>query len=792
MGMPLVTGNRILCRFVSLTLLFLLALSSSSANAEDSPAAEDDPSGQFITPPVFQGETKKEGKPVHYADGLINLSGFLYTKGTRTPIDGGLLRIKESGFIAISDIDGYFEFPSLSPGRYTVVISAKGHEKQTATEQIVEGEIIVREYFLTMDDDFEESLPKLEKDGVLGASEALIEILEAQSIAGSQGEAVKAVQTLPGIAAGLSPEGVVIRGSSAEDSRILLDGHGIPRLYHLGGFKSIYNSDLLESLSLDTGGFDATHGNATGGIVSMKTARPRGDRWGGYVDASFVDTTAMVEGPITPRLTAALSFRRSTLDLILPLVLPKHANYQMMVTPVYYDYQGKLSWQPNERNTYSLTVLGGFDRYQLLSSLTKKSYDEQEYVLDKKMKTRFHMAIFSHRFKTEDFELESSPAFRYIGEELLIEEENVVQAERFWLALHERMKLLLSKNNRLSAGIEIEPQILLVDAVTFRPEKESDVAFTYANRERINVEGMKTDLMLSAYITDEITLGKFTVTPSVRFDYNHSLEKAAIDPRLNFRYRPTDALTFKAAAGLFHRTPDIDERFEPIGTKGLQFEEAIHLIAGVEWRIHGAISLDVQGYYKWLDELVTFTQTASGNREYGNNAQGYATGGEILLKHESAYGFYGWMSYAISRSMRNDGKHTPMRPFDYDQTHNLTLLASYKFLGNWQIGARFQFTSGKPYTEIEGGMYDSDKGVFFPVYDKRRVNKNRTGAYHRLDVRLDKSWVFNKWVLYSYIDIQNVYFHKNPVGTIWNYDFSEKGELLGLPIIPSFGLKGVF
>jgi hypothetical protein len=72
------------------------------------------------------------------------------------------------------------------------------------------------------------------------------------------------------------------------------------------------------------------------------------------------------------------------------------------------------------------------------------------------------------------------------------------------------------------------------------------------------------------------------------------------------------------------------------------------------------------------------------------------------------------------------------------------------------------------------------------------VNSGRIDAFHQLDVRIDKRWVFEKWMLNAYLDIQNVYNRANADGVRYNYDFSESEAEQALPIIPVLGLRGEF
>jgi hypothetical protein len=64
--------------------------------------------------------------------------------------------------------------------------------------------------------------------------------------------------------------------------------------------------------------------------------------------------------------------------------------------------------------------------------------------------------------------------------------------------------------------------------------------------------------------------------------------------------------------------------------------------------------------------------------------------------------------------------------------------------------------------------------------------------FHQLDIRVDKQWRMNGWILRTYLDVQNAYNRANPEGLAYNYNFSQSRIQSGLPIIPSLGIRGEF
>jgi len=96
----------------------------------------------------------------------------------------------------------------------------------------------------------------------------------------------------------------------------------------------------------------------------------------------------------------------------------------------------------------------------------------------------------------------------------------------------------------------------------------------------------------------------------------------------------------------------------------------------------------------------------------------------------------------------------------------VTLTAGKKFKDNWELGLRFRYLGGAPYTPYS--LSASSLKVNWDirgmgVLDYERLNTERAGALHQLDMRLDKRFFFSKWSLDVYLDIQNVYNHKTAV-----------------------------
>jgi hypothetical protein len=270
-----------------------------------------------------------------------------------------------------------------------------------------------------------------------------------------------------------------------------------------------------------------------------------------------------------------------------------------------------------------------------------------------------------------------------------------------------------------------------------------------------------------------------------------------LSPRLGARYELTSELALKGGAGHYTEGARNGDFARPFGSPTIVPEAAWQTTAGFEARPWPGVFLSIEGFYKWLDHVISRTDATTPDENgrvvpvvLDNAGIGRIYGLEVLLRRELSERFFGWIAYSLSRSVRRDRPGEAYRLFDFDQTHALTVIASYKLPRGWQMGARFRLISGNPETPIVGSTYLASSDVYLPIYGV--ANSSRLPLFHQLDVRIDKVWTFDAWTFDLYLDVVNTYNHRAVEGTTFSYDYSQRSAFLGLPILPSLGVKGSF
>ena len=162
-----------------------------------------------------------------------------------------------------------------------------------------------------------------------------------------------------------------------------------------------------------------------------------------------------------------------------------------------------------------------------------------------------------------------------------------------------------------------------------------------------------------------------------------------------------------------------------------------------------------------------------------------------LFVHQRVPGkSFGWISYTLSKSERNRRGDDELHLFALDQPHILNVIYSRHVAAGFYGGFRFRLTSGNPYTPVTGATLDADANRYAAF--RGAASSERLPLYHQLDLRLEKSFVYDEWILNVYVDLMNVYNQRNYEYYMYDYRYRRIIPLEGLPFLPSFGVMGKF
>ncbi|MEI9942039.1 MAG: TonB-dependent receptor [Pseudomonadota bacterium] len=750
-----------------------------------------------------------------------NLLGGVRLAESNTPLAGATVTITladGSQRQVVTDETGKWRLDGLPPGKYRVRVESPGFQPAENQEDVAAGEETEATYRLAPMSEGIEITVQGERPP-REVTRRTIERREIDRIPGTSGDALRSIQSLPGVARPPGLAGLlIVRGSAPTDTQVYVDGGLVPMVYHFGGLSSVVPTELLDKIDFYPGNFSARFGRVSGGIVDVGLRTPdtqctgpygvATDRKGcfhGMAQIDMIDGRLMLQGPLPMKdWTFAVAGRRSWIDAWLKPVLDS-AGSSVTSAPVYYDYQLLVDHKTSS-SRFSLRGFGSDDKFRII--VTDPVAQDPAFGGALSLATSFWRV--QALYETDLSRAVSSNSMVSFGQDksgfsvgnFLFNLDNYVLYAR-----HE-FGFKLAPGVKINTGLDfaIAPYEVTVRFPPPPRPGEPDPG-PFASRPPKESHEKSTVFRPAWYVEGELQpTSRLRIIPGARVDYSRDTGHTDFSPRIVARYDLVKGAdpdhpeleprrtTLKGGVGVFYQPPQFQETNPVFGSTGLSSNRAIHYSIGIEQELTRQVDLSVEGFYKDLTNQVSREPTVSGYT-YANNGLGSVIGLEMLLKYKPSKHFFGWIAYTLSRSVRQDSPSSPQYLFQYDQTHNLIMLGSYRLGHGWEFGGRFRIVSGPLDTPALPppalpALYAADAGSYTPL--QARPYSTRLPLFHQLDLRVDKRWQFKTWRFSAYLDIQNVYNNAAVEGLSYNYNYSRQSYQTGIPIIPSLGMRGEF
>jgi TonB family protein len=725
------------------------------------------------------------------------LAGRVLTQAGDRPIAGATVVARDSSGVemaATSGADGSWRLERVPAGTYHIVVSAPDLLPHEADETVAYGEETTSIDRLAPplpvapapDAGAPEAIEEVEVRGEKPPREVTKRTLEEREInriPGTNGDALRSLQNLPGVARPPPLTGLlIVRGSAPQDTQYFIDGTPVPIVYHFGGLSSVVPTEMLDRIDFYPGNFSAQYGRAMGGIVDVGLTDPKKDKLRMMASADLIDGRVLAQGPLFDTgWTFAVGGRRSTIDTWLPSVLDATRS-GVSVTPVYYDYQAVVHRDLNQRSSLRLALFGSDDKIDIF--LPAASAGTPTLAGNIGAHNGFWRAQATYRNK-----LSNETELRVIGavgqDYVNFNSGNLFFTLNDW-PITSRIELAQKLDKRLTMNVGLD---LIYAPFTVSaqfpplPKAGQPPPGPFSSEPPITTSQSDTFFEPAFYTEWEATPwtgGR--IVPGVRLDYTSGTRSWDLAPRLVVRQDVTrdPRTTIKAGVGVFNQPAQPQETNPVFGTPGLVSNRAYHYDVGVERVFTRNIEASLEGFYKQIDNLV--------QQGLGNTGSGVVYGAETLIRYKPDDRFFGWLAYTLSRSLRRTQPGAPLRIFAFDETHILTVLGSYRLGQGWEIGARYRLTSGYMSTPQQYGFYDENIGTYIPL-STYPPNNTRLPLFQALDIRIDKTWKLPWGKIGAYLDVLNVYNQSNVDGVSYDFNSTHSGYAYDLPIIPSIGLR---
>jgi TonB family protein len=718
------------------------------------------------------------------------IEGEILQRGKHTPIPFATIvaEHKAEKRETLSDREGRFVLGGLTPGAWTISVAAAGFEPATTTETIEERRAVKLTTFLRRQPGAFETVVRSSRERS-EITRHTLEAEEARNIPGTTGDVVHAVQNLPGVARtplGMGP--LIVRGGRAGDTRTYVDGQFVPMIFHFGGGTSAINPSFLESVDFYSGNLPGRLGRSIAGAVDLTPRAGKRDRVQGYADVNLTEASAFLEGPLGKSSSFMASVRRSYIDAVLPIVAPLIPGADALnftLAPRYWDYQLKLDSDVG-KNHLSLFVYGSDDRLAIATHGGAELGIEGRSSIQSRI--GFHRVQATwRRSLSENVKHKLSFGFGVDDTANALGNDITAALTMRILTLREDLQWKLSNALTLETGADVIGAQFTYALQTPPLPVPGELYQPLLGDNLVRTEGSGLAVQPGVYVNVVVRpIPALRMIPSVRVDGDSYIGRAWVDPRLSAFYALSEQLLLKAGVGLYHQPPSPDRLVPKLGNPKLREERSVQYGAGVEWRPREEWLADLQLFYKEMQESVN-----AATLNYANTGQGRAYGAELLLKRRATKGLNGWVALSLGQVFRRNFASEPWATSYFGQRYNVTTVLQYKLPRDITIGTRLRLVDGNALTGTSGSLYSSDGDTFIPI-SAAQEGTVRLPAFFQADLRIDKQWIFERWILDTYLDIQNVTNRANVESLKSNYDYTRTAPLTGLPLFPSLGIRGEF
>ena len=509
-----------------------------------------------------------------------------------------------------------------------------------------------------------------------------LKALDIVTTAGSAGNIIAALETLPGTQTVGENGRLFVRGGEADETQTYVDGIRVGQPYGASAnnvpTRGRFSPFLFSGITFSTGGYSAEYGDALSSVLLLNSIdEPVQDQ----TDISIM-TVGVGLGKTKKWKKSSFTFNTSYINLApYQLVVPQNLDWNKP----YETLAGESIFRHKFKNGI-LKVYGAFD-YSTFS-LNQKDINFDDKIRFDLNNNNLYFNTSYKGYLNDNLQLQTGFSYGYAQNKIGISADNVGNNER---TLHTKFKLRNSFSNRFK---------LSVGADLFHTNFDENFnAFGYGYQNNSIAFFTEAEVLLSRKVA--FNLGLRSSNASI-------VDEFTVEPRVSFAYKVSENSQFSMAYGSFNQTAKQDYlKFD----SNLEYESTSHYILNYMYNIQGRM-FRAEAYFKDYKNLVKFDGAqASFDSNYNNKGFGYAKGLDLFWRDSKTIkNLEYWVSYSFIDSERDFKNYETQVTPSFVANHNFSVVTKY-FVSKWrsQIGVTYSFNSGRPYDNPNMNEFMSEK-----------------------------------------------------------------------------------
>lgn len=733
------------------------------------------------------------------------ISGKIIDQSTQKVISGANISLDGSGKGAQSDSLGFFRINQVPLKSYNLSVSMVGYKKVKLFNLVLNAgnELFVNIELSPETQELNEVVvTQNRKSAKVATLESPLSVQrltteEIKSNPGGNFDISKVIQTLPGVGGGAQGGGfrndIIIRGGGPNENVYYLDGIEIPVLNHFqtqgssGGPQGMLNVSFIEDVKLSSSAFDAKYDNALSSVFQFRQRSGNPNKFQGNVRLSATEFALTTEGPLAKsgKTTFLASARRSYLQFLFQAL-------DIPIRPNFWDFQTKITHQINTKTSISFMALGAIDDFSF--STIKKETPEKLYIYNSNpiIGQWNYTTGITLKHLTENGYYNLAISRNAFDNDIRKYEDNQLKdPNQINLSLQSREtenKIRFDANQningwKLSYGLSLQSvdyanqtTAVFRKAVYGAPGQLIQPEIKYQFNSPLGTFAKYGAFGQASKAFFDTRLG---VSFGLRTDMNSFTETGSdplktLSPRLSLSYVMSEKWTLNGSIGRYFKLAPYTmlgfaDNAGKLVNKNADYQSSNHYVLGLEYLVNDALRFTVEGFVKnygnvpiSVNKGISLANLGGDFNVLGNEAvrttgKGEAYGFEFFAQKKLTDKFFGILSYTYYNSSYS-GLNGIMVPSSWDNRHLLSLTWGYKFPRNWELGLKFRYQGGAPYTPFdETASRTNFLSQGLGILDYSQLNTKRLRSFHSSDVRIDKKYNLKNTTIDVFLDVTNWY-----------------------------------
>ena len=716
------------------------------------------------------------------------ITGTVKNSATQEALVGATIRVEGTKLGAYTNGKGEFTVKGIPPKSYTITVSSVGYKPKSLFNTVITSGNVVN-LTIELEPTFsssEEVVVEAVTFGKRAETPLSVQSLTTEEIRSNPGgnfDISRVLQALPGVGGATGGASfrndITVRGGGPSENVYYLDGIEIPQINHFatqgsaGGPAGILNVAFIEDVNLSSSSFGSGYDNALSSVIAVTQKEGNKEKLQGNVRVSATEVALTFDGPVSEKTTFIASARRSYLDLLFTAI-------DLPIRPNFWDFQFKTTTQFD--NKTSLTVLGvgaiDFFKFGVPREITPDkefvlraapSIDQWNYTIGASYKKaldngQLFISLSRNMFDNQLLRNEKDNAGNVIGVGFRVNSQEIENKGRIEyrhftkdIAVKAGIQAQYSKYNNATLN-RLSPTLVL----DFQSEMDF---FRY---------GAYADASTSAFNN------RLQLSGGLRFDGNTFMTSGnefwrTLSPRVSASFIVDSSWNVNASVGRYFKLPQYTilgyrDASGALVNQSTQYIGTTHFVAGIEFVPEPSIRMTVEGFYKtYSDYPVSLIDSVSlanrgtdfgvvGNEPVASLGNGRAYGAELFFQKKLTERFFTTLSYTLLFSEFTGLFSDVYIPSAWDFRHLVSGIIGYKFDNGWELGGKFRYAGGSPFTAIDTA---ASRRLYLLTgqvqLDNSRLNQERLRAFRQVDFRVDKKWSFESWSLDLFFDVQNAF-----------------------------------